>query len=186
MPLYYGLFSLPWHHSHLCFSVAIFLPCTPLLPHFLCYQPDHCLEMYMHWSITVMRGFLVERRLRANIQFIFYCSICNRGTEMFSNPLLLMEESKWICTYRNISEDIFDPLWNTKMALKQNVCSDFLCVCIKTIKRSESYQFDGTRYPRASSSQSPSTTVLDLFYFLQKFVLTCFGGIFPPQDETLY
>lgn len=82
------------------------------------------------WVCHLWWGFFwLKRRLRANIQFIFYCSVCNRGTYIFSNPVLLMERSKWICTYRYISEDIFYPLWNTKMPLKQNVCSDFLCVC---------------------------------------------------------
>ena len=57
VPLYYALFFLPRNHPYLCFSLAIFLPCTPRLPHFHCYQPDHCLETYMHWSITYEDDF---------------------------------------------------------------------------------------------------------------------------------
>lgn len=30
---------------------------TPLLSHFHCPQPDHCLEMYVHWSITHEEDF---------------------------------------------------------------------------------------------------------------------------------
>lgn len=30
---------------------------TPLLSHFHCPQPDHCLEMYMHWFITREEDF---------------------------------------------------------------------------------------------------------------------------------
>lgn len=56
-PLYYALFFLPRNHPYLCLSLADFLPCTPLLPHFHCCQPDHCLEMYVRWSITHEEDF---------------------------------------------------------------------------------------------------------------------------------
>lgn len=36
-------------------------------------------------------------------------------------------------------------------------------VCIKAIRRSGPYRFDGPHYPRAIFSQGPSTTVLDYF-----------------------
>lgn len=30
---------------------------TPLLSHFHCLQPDYCLDMYLHWSITYEEAF---------------------------------------------------------------------------------------------------------------------------------
>lgn len=54
VPLFYALFFQSKNHLHLCFSL---FSSTPLLPHFHCPHPDHCVEMYMHWSITHEEDF---------------------------------------------------------------------------------------------------------------------------------
>lgn len=118
VPLFYALFFQSKYHLHLCFSL---FSSTPLLPPFSL-PSSWSLHRDVHALVHHSWGgfFLVEISLprRANIAFKFY----------FSNSLRLMQELLWICTFR-YGKDCFYPRWKTKMPLKQNVCSNLLCMC---------------------------------------------------------